>query len=155
TTVSITGTASDFGGGTVQSVQVSVDGGATWTVATGMTAWSYNWTPTLLGSVTIKSRAIDNSGNIQDPPAQVTVTVQDATPPTSTITAPLPGVAVLTGSTVNITGIASDAGGGTVAMVQVSVDGGVTYNTATGTTAWSYTWTPSAPGPVTIESRAV
>src|SRR5262249_7795699 len=62
---------------------------------------------------------------------------------------------VLTGSTVTITGIASDAGGGTVVRVEVSVDGGVTYNPATGTTAWSFTWTPSTPGPATISSRAV
>jgi hypothetical protein len=36
------------------------------------------------GQVTLKSRAVDNSGNQQDPPAQVTVTVvtPDTTPPT-------------------------------------------------------------------------
>jgi hypothetical protein len=75
----------------VQSVQVSVDGGSTWNVATGTTAWSYDWTPTLSGSATIKSRAIDNSGNQQDPPAQVTVTVQDGTPPTVTSFSPMRG----------------------------------------------------------------
>jgi Bacterial Ig domain/Right handed beta helix region len=155
TTVNITGTASDAGGGMVQSVQVSVDGGATWNVATGTTAWSYNWTPTLPGSATIKSRAIDNSGNVQDPPAQVTVTVQDTMPPTSIITSPTAGATVNTGTTVNITGIASDAGGGTVVRVEVSVDGGVTYNTATGTTTWSYIWTPAITGSATISSRAV
>src|SRR5215475_4878151 len=43
TTVSITGTASDTGGGTVTRVDVSVDGGATFSAATGTTAWSFSW----------------------------------------------------------------------------------------------------------------
>jgi photosystem II stability/assembly factor-like uncharacterized protein len=74
TTVTITGTASDAGGGTVARVEVSVDGGATFSAATGTTAWSFNFTPTTPGQVTIRSRATDNSGNVQDPPAQITVT---------------------------------------------------------------------------------
>lgn len=74
TTVTITGTASDAGGGTVAKVEVSVDGGATFSAATGTTAWSFTWTPTTPGQVTIRSRATDNSGNVQDPPAQITVT---------------------------------------------------------------------------------
>src|SRR5215813_2783742 len=74
TTVTITGAASDAGGGTVAKVEVSVDGGATFGAATGTTAWSFNWTPATPGQVTIRSRATDNSGNVQDPPAQITVT---------------------------------------------------------------------------------
>jgi len=100
----------------VQSVQVSVDGGATWNLATGTSAWIYAWSPTLSGPATIKSRAIDNSGNVQDPPAEITVTVQDATPPTSRITFPTAGATVLAGHLVNITGTASDAGGGLIAQ---------------------------------------
>src|SRR5262245_55907747 len=155
-TVSISGVAFDFGGGTVQSVQVSVDGGATWNVAAGTTDWSYNWAPTTPGPATIMSRAIDNSGNVQDPPWEIMVTtVQDTTPPTSIIASPTAGATVNTGTPVNITGSASDAGGGTVARVEVSVDGGVTWSAATGTTAWSYMWTPAMTGSATISSRAV
>jgi len=73
TAVTITGTASDAGGGTVAKVEVSVDGGATFSAATGTTAWSFTWTPTTPGQVTIRSRATDSSGNVQDPPAQITV----------------------------------------------------------------------------------
>jgi hypothetical protein len=76
TTVSITGLARDAGGGTVDRVEVSVDGGATWALATGTTAWSFDWTPTTPGPTTIKSRAVDDSGNTQDPPAEITVTVR-------------------------------------------------------------------------------
>src|SRR5262245_15414493 len=153
--VNITGTASDTGGGTVARVEVSVDGGANYNAATGTTPWSYNWTPTLSGSATIKSRAIDNSGIVQDPPAAVTVTVLDTTPPTSIITSPATGGIVPRGTTLSVTGTASDAGGGSVANVEVSVNGGATWKVATGTTLWNYNWTPTTPGPATIKSRAV
>jgi methionine-rich copper-binding protein CopC len=139
----------------VDRVEVSVDGGATWNVATGTNDWSYKWTPMTLGSATIKSRAIDTSKNVQDPPTQVSVTVQDGTPPTSTITFPTAGATVLTGHLVNITGTASDTGGGSVDRVEVSVDGGATWNVATGTNDWSYNWTPTTLGSATIKSRAV
>jgi hypothetical protein len=155
TTVSITGTASDTGGGSVARVDVSVDGGATFSAATGTTSWSFSWTPTTLGSATIKSRATDSSGNQQNPPVEVTVTVRETTPPTSAITSPTAGEVISTTTTVSIIGTASDTGGGTVARVDVSVDGGATYSPATGTTAWNFNWTPATPGPATIRSRAV
>src|SRR5262245_34338871 len=104
TAVSITGTASDTGGGSVARVEVSVDGGGAFNAATGTTSWSFSWTPTTPGPATIRCRAIDSSGNVQDPTAQITVTVQDKTPPTSTITSPKAGAGILTGTTVNITG---------------------------------------------------
>src|SRR2546426_696607 len=59
--------------------------------------------------------------------------------PTSTITSPTAGATFETGTAVSITGTASVAGGGTVARVEVSVDGGATFSAATGTTAWSFT----------------
>src|SRR5262245_59359385 len=70
----------------------------------------------------------------------------DRTPPTSAITSPAMGASVLTGATVSITGTASDTGGGSVARVEVSVDGGATFSAATGTTSWSLNWTPTTPG---------
>src|SRR5512145_1232127 len=86
TQVAITGTASDPGGGSVVRVEVSVNGGATFSSAAGTNAWSFNWTPTTPGPATIRSRAVDNTGNAQNPPAEIHVTV-DA-PPTSAITSP-------------------------------------------------------------------
>src|SRR5262249_16961561 len=56
---------------------VSVDGGATYNAATGTTAWSYIWTPTKVGAATINSRAVDNSGNVQNPPAEIGVNVRN------------------------------------------------------------------------------
>ncbi|MEZ5966822.1 MAG: DUF6605 domain-containing protein [Planctomycetota bacterium] len=66
-TIGIQGVAADVGGGVVAGVEVSVDNGATWHPAIGTTTWSYAWSPTAQGSVTIKSRAFDDSGNLEVP----------------------------------------------------------------------------------------
>lgn len=71
----ISGTASDSGGGVVGGIEVSVDGGATWHPANGRANWTYTWTHTSAGSVNIKARAADDSGNLETPGAGVTVTV--------------------------------------------------------------------------------
>jgi hypothetical protein len=73
--VTITGTSADTGGGIVGGVEVSVDGGTSWRRATGTSSWTYAWTPAAQGSVTLKSRAVDDSGNIESPSAGNTVTV--------------------------------------------------------------------------------
>src|SRR5208283_3221205 len=75
TPVVISGTATDSGGGVVAGVEVSADGGNTWHPAPGRASWSYTWTPTVLGSATILSRATDDSGNIETPSAGNAVTV--------------------------------------------------------------------------------
>ena len=75
TTVMITGTATDAGGGGVGGVEVSTDGGQTWHPAVGRTTWSYTWTPNGLNPVTLMSRAVDDSGNLETPSSGVTVSV--------------------------------------------------------------------------------
>ncbi|MFI5762199.1 DUF4082 domain-containing protein [Streptomyces sp. NPDC051563] len=62
--VTITGTATDSGGGVVARVEVSTDGGTTWKATTGVGSWTYKWTPTVPGSAQIKVRAVDDSVNI-------------------------------------------------------------------------------------------
>jgi hypothetical protein len=78
-TATITGTASDAGGGAVAGVEISVDGGLTWRAATGTSSWAYLWTPaatsTTTRQATIMSRAADDSGNVETPGAGVTVSV--------------------------------------------------------------------------------
>lgn len=74
TRVTISGTATDSGGA-VAGVEVSVDGGTTWHPAAGRESWTYSWTTSATGSVTIKSRAVDDSGNIESPSAGVAVQV--------------------------------------------------------------------------------
>lgn len=58
--VSITGTASAANG--VAFVEVSTDGGETWSQAAGTTNWSYSWTPKAGGRYVLLSRATDAAG---------------------------------------------------------------------------------------------
>src|SRR4030095_8005115 len=77
----------------------------------------------------------------------------DTVPPSATITAPGNGTNVVIGSTVTVTGTASDVGG-QLGGVAVSRDGGATGNPARGRATWSYTWVPSVPGPASLRARA-
>ncbi len=70
----ISGTATDTGGGVVAGVEVSVDGGNTWHPANGINNWNYIFSPSTAGTVTIKSRAVDDSGNQETPGAGITIT---------------------------------------------------------------------------------
>ena len=79
----------------------------------------------------------------------------DTTPPVSTITAPAPGSTVNAGTTVLISGTATDSGGGVVSGVEVSTDGGQTWHPAVGRANWTYSWTPSVVGTAALMSRAV
>jgi Domain of unknown function (DUF4082)/Bacterial Ig-like domain/Bacterial Ig domain/Purple acid Phosphatase, N-terminal domain len=73
--VTISGTASDTGGGVVGGVEVSTDNGQTWHRATGRGPWTYTWTASGSGTTTLRSRAVDDSGNLESPGPGVTVTV--------------------------------------------------------------------------------
>jgi hypothetical protein len=80
--VTISGTATDTGGGVVAGVEVSTDGGSTWRPVTTMSAantsvtWSYSWTAHGNPSATIRTRAADDSGNRETPGAGTTVSVK-------------------------------------------------------------------------------
>jgi hypothetical protein len=73
TRLTISGTASDSGG-VVGGVEVSVDGGTSWHPAVGRGSWTYDWTPASSGTFTIRTRATDDSGNLETPGAGITVT---------------------------------------------------------------------------------
>lgn len=96
--VTITGTASDTGGGLVAGVEVSYDGGNTWHPATGTTSWTYTWVPVTTGTATIKSRAVDDSANLETPADAVNVTVAGAICPCSLFVAQQPANTDLTDS---------------------------------------------------------
>ncbi|SES50103.1 Fibronectin type III domain-containing protein, partial [Pedococcus cremeus] len=67
--ITISGTAADTGGGVVAGVEVSTDDGKTWHPATGTTSWTYSWVAHGNPSTTIRSRAVDDSGNLETPSA--------------------------------------------------------------------------------------
>ncbi len=79
----------------------------------------------------------------------------DTTAPTATITSPSSGANLADGNTVTISGTATDAGGGVVAAVEVSTDGGTTWHAATGTSSWTYTWIVHGSPSTSIKARAV
>jgi hypothetical protein len=88
-------------------------------------------------------------------------TTTDVTPPKSTITSPAAGANLSDGSKVTVSGTATDSGGGVVAGVEISSDGGSTWHPATITTpddttvSWTYTWIAHGYPSTTIETRAV
>jgi methionine-rich copper-binding protein CopC len=79
----------------------------------------------------------------------------DTSPPSVAITsAPAPVV----GSNYTFSGTVSDVGGGQVAGVEASSNGGQTWHYANwnvGSNTWSYSFTPGQTGSVTVEVRAV
>ncbi|CAN7489960.1 DUF4082 domain-containing protein [Pararhizobium sp. LjRoot255] len=79
----------------------------------------------------------------------------DTVKPTSTITSPTLGASFVEGQKVTVTGTAQDSGGGIVAGVEVSLDGGQSWWKATGREAWTYNWVVQASGTYNIMSRAV
>ncbi|WP_270886144.1 DUF4082 domain-containing protein [Pedococcus sp. 5OH_020] len=99
--LTVSGTAADTGGGVVAGVEVSTDGGTTWHPATGTTSWTYSWVAHGRPTATIKTRAVDDSGNVEVPSAGTTVNVGCTcsifgvgSAPTTAATGPAGGVEV-------------------------------------------------------------
>ncbi len=130
----VSGTASDSGGGVVGGVEVSVNGGTTWHPASGRATWTYSFTPQSAATITILSRAVDDSGNIETPGPGVTVTAGTVT--TYSISGTISPTAAGSGATVKLTGSAT-------ATVTANSSGVYTFS---GLSAGSYTVTPSQTG---------
>jgi uncharacterized repeat protein (TIGR01451 family) len=133
----------------------------------GTTPGSYG-TPVVLGKVTshklmgltngtpyyIAISSMNSVGAESDKCAEITETpIDDQYPPTSTITQPTDGEEI-SGETYTITGTADDGEGTGVQKVEISTDGGESWNPATGNTSWSYVWILPEAGIYNIKSRA-
>ncbi len=79
----------------------------------------------------------------------------DTQAPTAVITSPSSGPDIAQGTIVTVTGTATDAGGGQVAGVEVSLDAGSSWHPAQGTTNFSYTGAVGGPGSGLIQARAI
>src|SRR5215510_4254222 len=105
-----------FGAGTVQWSWGLDNGGGTGNTDTAMQQATVN--------------LFADMGNVQPATLMAGLTTAtastDTTPPTSAITAPAQGATLANGSAVTISGTAADAGGGVVAGVEISTDGGGT-----------------------------
>ncbi|MFH1784085.1 MAG: DUF2341 domain-containing protein [bacterium] len=173
----ISGTASDSLSG-VSNVGVSIkrtsdnkywDGDSwevtqAWLTATGTTSWTYSYTPPADGNYVFQSRGTDDVGNVETPGAGNTISY-DTTAPASAVGSPVNGTTV--GSLTTISGAASDAIAG-VSSVGISIkrtsdnkywdgdswESSQTWLTATGTTSWTYSYTPDADGTYLFQSRA-
>ncbi|RJR20796.1 MAG: hypothetical protein C4581_02950, partial [Nitrospiraceae bacterium] len=92
---SLSGTATD--NVAVQNIQVSTDGGSTWSdaVCSGCpganVSWSYSWPVPSDGGYTVKSRATDIAGNVEAAGTGNTVTI-DRTAPIVSSSVPVNGV---------------------------------------------------------------
>ena len=78
--MTVTGTATDTGGGVVGGVEVSTDGGKTWHPASGVVGsttmnWNYSFVAPATGSYTIETRAVDDSLNLETPGKGMSYTV--------------------------------------------------------------------------------
>ncbi|MEM8860816.1 MAG: N,N-dimethylformamidase beta subunit family domain-containing protein [Chloroflexota bacterium] len=78
----------------------------------------------------------------------------DTKPPTSRVTHPADG-SLLSLNPIQIKGTAKDFGGGAVAGVEVSVNGGERWHPAVGREDWHFDWHPAEEGNYTICCRAV
>ncbi len=94
-TYTIHGTAFDGHSG-VASVEVSTDGGASWSSASGTTAWSRDWTLPADGNYIVHARARDEAGNLGPNSGPVPVKVDNPPVPPSNLTATPDGNCVVT-----------------------------------------------------------
>jgi RHS repeat-associated protein len=94
----------------------------------------------------------DAAGNHSAPLSINTFTV-DATAPASTIMIPTNGTSIFANE-YTIRGTAGDGTGSGAQKIEISTDGGTTWNLAAGTTSWSYDWTIPGTGTYTVKSRA-
>jgi len=150
-----------------ESVQVSLDGGATWLGATTSgTSWSYDNSVNALadGNYTLQARIIDSAGNSGVPVSHGLLV--DSLAPTATAT--IAAISSDTGSSatdfitcdntllVNAT-LSGSLGSGE--SLQISLDNGATWNTASllGGSTYRYdaTGSPLADGSYTFQARVV
>src|SRR5712664_2617661 len=120
--VTISGNAVDFGGGVVGGVEISVDGGTTWHPAMGRENWNYIATFTNAGTVNVRSRAVDDSGNLEVPGPGIILTVTSSTPPPATPT-----------------GLTATAGNAQVSLAWNASSGAASYNLYRSVNGGAYT----------------
>jgi hypothetical protein len=122
----ITGTATDADG-TINLVQVFVNGVSIGNATLAGPAWSIAWTPSVTGTASITAIASDNSGNAVAAPA-VGVSVTDNTSPAIALTLS-PGVVanglatLPSGATRNIVAGVTPSAGRAVVRVEFFIDG--------------------------------
>ena len=133
-TATVTATASD--NDRVSSVDIYIDNAKVTTLSTSPYNYSWSTSSVAYGAHTIHAVALDPSGNVTTS-STVSVTVDDTTPPTVSVSAPAAG-SLLRG-TVTFSASAADNSGGTgISKVEFYVDG-VLKNTDL-SSSYSFSW---------------
>jgi hypothetical protein len=134
----IQGTAHDYWSG-VASVEISLDGGTTWSPAQGTDNWSYQWSIHFDGPYVIKTRARDRAGNIETPTGLIKVIALGGcgaatTTPGATNTAVPTGTPIPTQTpTQRATAVPSDTPANTATSVPANTVTNTPVDTATST----------------------
>ncbi len=147
--VTISGTAVDSGGGVVGGVEISVDGGTTWHPAVGRENWTYATTFNNNATVNIRSRAVDDSGNLEVPGPGITITVGTPAPPSVGSVNPNSGAQGQSLSSVIITGSNFQSG------ATCNFGAGITVNSCTFNSATQLTASITVSSTATVGTRNV
>ena len=149
TAATLTATAADADG-TVAKVEFY--DGATKLGEDTSSPFSVSWTPTVPGAHALAARATDDKGAVTTS-ALVTVTVSPSpdVPPSATLTAPAAGATLPYNTPVTLTATAADADG---SVTKVGFYDGTTLLNEDTSPPYSYTWTPTVPGPHALTARA-
>ena len=150
----VSGTAT-AGFGNIDSVQLSMDNGVTWSTVNGTGDWNYTWYPPDEGIYNLLSRAFNSYDTVSLLLDTNTIYVDLAAPDVA-ISSPANGdsIDLDVSPSLNITGTASDAVSG-VKEVLISADNGARWDTTSGGANWTYQWTPDSAGAYTILAKAV
>ena len=143
--ITVSGSASDNVG--LNKVEIQVNGGPSWLTASGTTSWSKSITLDP-GTNTITAKATDKVGRVKTT-SSISLTY-DSSDPTITIASPTDNQIFATDS-ITISGSASDNLG--LNKVEVQLNSGPSWLTASGTTSWSKLITLD-PGTNAIAARA-
>ena len=155
--ITISGGASDTAPGVLVRVEVSSNGGSSWTTVSGNTVpnWTHTFTNGTDGSYSLQFRAVDKAGDVdacqrRSPSFMSRRTRFRRRRPWNTS-----GAHVRT-MPFSVSGTATDTAPGTVARVEVSSDGS-TWSTVSGNTApnWTHAFTATTDGAYTLRFRAV
>ena len=147
TPVTLTATASAVGAATITKVDFFA--GAT-LVGTDTTApYTFDWTPTATGAVSLTARVTDSNTAVITSSA-VSVTVATSVP-TVALTSHANGASVALGTSATLTATAAAFGGATVTRVDFLV--GSTVVGSSLNAPYSTTWTPTASGVTALTAR--
>jgi len=131
-----------------QGVLCSTDGGVTWTnLNSSMRLACLAISPDFPNDKTLYGGGRFGAGVYR-------IDLSEMTPPVSSITYPADSSTIITSADIIITGTAVDNSGTGLQEVEVSTDDGTTWQTAAGTTDWSFTWPSPKVGISKIRSRA-